>query len=225
MDFARQQRSPSRNLIGIGGVIVLHVIIIWALLSGLARKVVEVIKGPIEVKVIEEVAKKPPPPPEVLLPPPPKLAAPPPPYIPPPEIQVAQPQTNAPTISAFRTDAPTGPQAIAPQRPVETAPAPRPAPAPKPAPPAIQSASVACANYREVMGQIVYPRGALKEGLEGEVVLEFTVTAKGEIADRAVKSSTNRIFNSASMAVLDNLKCDSQGRDIKVQAPITFKLN
>jgi protein TonB len=219
MDFARQQRNPTRNLIGIAGVIILHVLIVYALLTGLARKIVEVVKGPIEVKVIEEVAKKPPPPPENL-PPPPKVAAPPPPYIPPPEIQIAAP-SNAPTITAVTREPPPR-QAIVPQKPVE---APAPKPAPRPAPPAIQSASVACPNYREVMGEIQYPRKALQEGIQGEVLLEFTVNAKGEIVDKTVKSSTNPIFNSASLAVLNNLKCESQGHDIKVQAPISFKLN
>ena len=98
MDFARQQRNPSRHLVGVGSVILLHVLIVWALFTGLVRKVVEV-KGPIEVKVIEEQVQKPPPPPEVL-PPPPKLAAPPPPFIPPPEINIAPPPTPAPVITA-----------------------------------------------------------------------------------------------------------------------------
>ena len=70
MDFAQQQRDPTRHLIGIGAVVILHVLVVWALVSGLARKVVEVVKGPIEVKVIEEIIKKPPPPPEVVPPPP-----------------------------------------------------------------------------------------------------------------------------------------------------------
>jgi len=79
MDFAQQQRNPTRHLIGIGGVVLLHVLVVYALVTGLARKVVEVVKGPIEVKVIEEIIKKPPPPPDVI-PPPPKVAAPPPPF-------------------------------------------------------------------------------------------------------------------------------------------------
>ncbi|HET9024451.1 MAG TPA: energy transducer TonB, partial [Burkholderiaceae bacterium] len=62
MDFAQQQRDPTRHLIGISAVVLLHVLVVWALVSGLARKVVEVVKGPIEVKVIEEIIKKPPPP-------------------------------------------------------------------------------------------------------------------------------------------------------------------
>ncbi len=61
MDYARQQRNPSRHLIGIGGVALFHALLIWGLVSGLARKVVEVVKGPIEVKVIEEVKTPPPP--------------------------------------------------------------------------------------------------------------------------------------------------------------------
>ena len=37
MDFARQQRDPTRHLIGISVVILLHVIVIYALVTGLAR--------------------------------------------------------------------------------------------------------------------------------------------------------------------------------------------
>ena len=86
MDFAQQQRNPTRHLVGISAVVILHILVVWALVSGLARKVVEVVKGPIEVKVIEEIIKKPPPPPDAL-PPPPKVQAPPPPFIPPPGDQ------------------------------------------------------------------------------------------------------------------------------------------
>ena len=105
MDFSQQQPS-SRRAIGFGVVVLLHILIAWALVSGLARKVVEVVKGPIEVKVIEEVVKKPPPPPEVL-PPPPKMAAPPPPFIPPPEVNIAPPPT--PRSSCKRSETATSP--------------------------------------------------------------------------------------------------------------------
>ena len=213
MDYAQQQRNPGRHLTGITIVLLLHVFIVWALVSGLARTVVEVVKGPIEVKVIEEVIKKPPPPPEVV-PPPPKMAAPPPPFIPPPEINIAPPPTPAPTISAVTQEAPPAPQAPVIQKPVE-------APAPQPA---VRSARVACPNYVEVMQGIQYPREALKENLEGEVVIEFTVTSGGQVKDAAIKSSTNRAFNRASMAAVSQLNCQGQGQDIRVQAPISFKL-
>jgi protein TonB len=212
MNYAEQQRNPGRHAVGITVVVLLHVLIVWALVSGLARTVVEVVKGPIDVKVIEEIIKKPPPPPEVV-PPPPKLAAPPPPFIPPPEINIAPPPTQAPTISAVTQEAPQGPQAPVIQKPVEAPPQ-----------PAVRSARVVCANYVEVMQSIVYPREALKDNLEGEVIIEFTVTASGQVKDTAIRSSTNRVFNRASMAVVSQLSCQGQGQDVRVQAPISFKL-
>ena len=44
MDFARQQRDPARHVIGITFVILMHVLLIWALISGLGRKMVEIEK-------------------------------------------------------------------------------------------------------------------------------------------------------------------------------------
>lgn len=218
MDYARQQRNPSRHLIGIGGVILFHVLLIYGLVSGLARKVVEVVKGPIEVKVIEEV-KAPPPPPEVI-PPPPKIAAPPPPFMPPPEINIAPPPTPAPTITAVTREAPPAPMApvIQPPAPPATK------PAPPPAPTGPKSARVVCSNYVEVMSKIVYPRDALLDGLEGEVLLEFTVAADGSVKDVQIKSSSNRIFNRPSLTAVQSLTCQGQGQDVRVQAPVSFKI-
>jgi protein TonB len=66
VDFAESQRRPGKHPVGLIIVIVLHLLLGWALLSGLARKVVEVVKAPIETKIIEEVKPPPPPPPENL---------------------------------------------------------------------------------------------------------------------------------------------------------------
>jgi len=216
MDYARQQRNPSRHLIGIGGVVLFHALLIYGLVSGLARKVVEVVKGPIEVKVIEEV--KTPPPPAEVVPPPPKMAAPPPPFIPPPEVNIAPPPTTAPSITAVTREAPPAPMA-----PVIQPPAPAVAAPPPPAGP--KSARVVCPNYVQVMSSITYPREALLDGVEGEVLIEFTVTAAGEIKNAEIKSSSNRIFNRAALtAVQSKLSCQGQGQDVRVQAPVSFKI-
>jgi len=219
MDYARQQRNPSRHLVGIGGVVLFHALLIYGLVSGLARKVVEVVKGPIEVKVIEEI--KTPPPPAEIVPPPPKMAAPPPPFIPPPEISIAPPPTPAPTITAVTREAPPAPVA-----PVIQPPAPAVAKASPPPPPAgPQSARVVCANYVDVMKSITYPREALLDGIEGEVLIEFTVAANGEIKNVEIKSSSNRIFNRVALsAVQSRLACQGQGQDVRVQAPVSFKI-
>ncbi|MEJ1958147.1 MAG: hypothetical protein WDM70_00715 [Nitrosomonadales bacterium] len=70
MDFAQQQRDPRRHVAGITTVVFLHAIAIYALTTGLARKVVDVLKKPLEVNIIEEIKDIPPPPPPKVLPPP-----------------------------------------------------------------------------------------------------------------------------------------------------------
>src|ERR1044071_732491 len=110
MNFSQQQADPRRHFAGITFVILFHAFIVYALVTGLATKVVEVVRAPIETKVIEEI-KKPPPPPEIVVPPPPQLQAPPPPFIPPPEVQIQVPPPVQPTITAVT---PTPPPAAAP---------------------------------------------------------------------------------------------------------------
>jgi protein TonB len=132
MDFSRRQADPRRHLPGIAFVILLHVFIVYALVTGLAKKVVDVVRAPIEVKVIEEV-KKPAPPPQIVVPPPPRMEAPPPPYIPPPEVLIqAPPPVQPPITVAAPPPPPPAPVVIAPlPPPVVVAPAP---PAPPPGP-------------------------------------------------------------------------------------------
>ena len=64
MDFASQQRRPGKHPIGFGVVVVLHIALGYALVNGLGRKIVDVIKAPLETKLIEEVKPPPPPPPD-----------------------------------------------------------------------------------------------------------------------------------------------------------------
>ena len=71
MNYSQQQADPKKHLLGISAVILFHVLVVYALVTGLAKKVIDVVRAPIETKVIEEI-KKPPPPPEVVVPPPPK---------------------------------------------------------------------------------------------------------------------------------------------------------
>lgn len=143
MDFSQRQGDPRRHLVGFTLVILLHVFIVYALVTGLAKKVVEVVRAPIETKVIEEV-KKPPPPPEIVVPPPPRLEAPPPPFIPPPEVQIATPPPPQPTITVEVAPPPPAPVVIAPAPPppppvVAEAPPPPPPPPPAPRPTNIQA--------------------------------------------------------------------------------------
>lgn len=129
MDFSHRGVDPKRHVIGFMTVVLFHGFIVYALVTGLAKKVVDVVRAPIETKVIEEI-KKPPPPPEIALPPPPKLEAPPPPFIPPPEVQIATPPPPAATITAVTPTPPPANVVIAPARVVVEAPPPPPVPKP-----------------------------------------------------------------------------------------------
>jgi protein TonB len=115
MDYAQQQRDPTKHMVGLMVVALLHVLIVYALVTGLARKAIDVIKKPIETKIVEE--QKPPPPPETPPPPPPKLATPPPPFIPPPEVQIAVTPPPASTITSVTTKPPPPVATIAPTPP------------------------------------------------------------------------------------------------------------
>ncbi len=219
MNFAQRQRDPRRHLIGFTAVVLFHVALVYALVTGLAKKVVDVVRAPIETKVIEEI-KKPPPPPEIVVPPPPRLEAPPPPFIPPPEVQIATPPPPQPTITAVTPTPPPAPVVIAPAPPpVAVAPAPPAPPAPAPV-----SAAVVCANYATVMGEAAFPREAARAGLErGEALIEFTLGPNGEMKNIRALRSTHPIFARASMRLVGEYKCQGQGRDLVVQVPFSYK--
>ena len=216
MNFSQRQADPRRHLVGIAFVILFHAFIVWALVSGLAKKVVDVVRAPIETKVIEEI-KKPPPPPEVVVPPPPKMEAPPPPFIPPPEVQIATPPPPAPTITATTPTPPPAPTVITPVAPPVTAP-------PPPAP-AVVSAAVVCSNFTTVMGDAAFPKEAVRQGLDkGEAIVLFTLSASGEIKSVQVERASHPIFGRASARVVGDFKCQGQGRDVQVRVPFSYKL-
>jgi periplasmic protein TonB len=214
MDYAQQQRNPGKHVVGIGIVILLHVALVYALLNGLARRIVEVVKKPLETQIIEEV-KPPPPPPPQTLPPLPKFVTPPPPYIPPPEVQVNVPPPPTP-IAVATTTAPTEPPppiaAVAP------------APAPPAAAPAPATARAACPNYAKAFGDSAFPREAIKDGIDrGEAVVRFTVAANGELKDITAVSSSNRAFARAATNIVHEFKCVATGRDVVYEVPFSFK--
>jgi protein TonB len=202
-----QQEEPADRFAGIAVVVTLHAVLGYLLISGLAHKAVELLKKPLEVSLIEELKLEPPPPQK--LPPPPKVAVPPPAYVPPPEVTVQAPiQQNA--IVAITST---------PASPVEVAP---PAIAAPPQPVAV---SLVCSNFAEVRGRLSYPPQAQRMGLSGDVLVEFTVRASGEISDIHVARSTHTAFNAAAADAVAQLRCTGQGRPVNVRAPFAFRLD
>jgi periplasmic protein TonB len=214
MDFSPSLgRDPRRQLTGVGFVVVFHAVVAYALMSGLARKVVDVVRAPIETKVIEEITK-PPPPPEVAVPPPPKLEAPPPPFIPPPEVQVNTPPPLQPAITASVAPPPEN-TTIAPVAPPAAAPA---------AAPAAPSVGVNCPGYRQVLIDAGFPRDATRAQIEaGEVLVSFTIGVGGDVKNAAIVRSTHRVFNRHSLETVSRFKCVGQTQDVAgVLVPLSF---
>lgn len=180
MDFAEAQRRPGKHPVGLIVVAVMHLILGYALVNGLGKRIVEVIKGPIETKIIEEVKPPPPPPPENL-PPPPKNLPPPPSFVPPPEVQVAPQPTNAPTITTTTVAPPPAPVTLS------TAP-PTAAPAP-PAPPAPPARVAPQLNFNNC-AKPEYTAAAARAEATGTVVVVYTMDVSGAISEAHVEKSS-----------------------------------
>jgi periplasmic protein TonB len=208
VDYAQQQRSWGKHLPSIALVVLLHIALGYALVTGLARRVVEVIKQPIETKIIEEIKK---PPPDAPPPPPPKLAAPPPPFIPPPEINIQVPQVQqAPVITTVTTTPPPpGPMVIAPPAP----------PAPKPAGPPVRKEFKAA--YRV---EPQFPRQALRDGISGRVVAHVYVEPNGAVSDVRIISSSNRMFDREVIRALSQWKFNPEPVGFIGEYEIVFNL-
>ena len=224
MSYARQQRNPTRHLVSIGMVIALHVLVIWMLAHGLARRVFQALNAPVETKIIEEIKPPPPPPLKIELPPPPKFTPPPPAYVPPPEVQVkVPPPPQQTTITVTPEPPPPAPPPL--QAPRVEPPPPPPAPAPAPAPPAPMTAAVVCHGYTKVLLDAGYPREALRAGIErGGVTLKLKISAKGEVTDVEVVKSTHRTFNRGAVQAAREITCQGQGREIEVLLPLVYTM-
>ena len=147
----------------------LHIALVYALLHGLARQIVQIVTPPLQTKIIEQARtaqpQRAPPPPPV------KLAPPPTPFIPPPEIHIQAPVQRPPTI--------TVPPVVAPAPP---APAPAPSVTPAVTKPAVVLAS-SCAKPQ-------YPAVSRREGETGTVVLSFLVDVDGRVVESKVERSS-----------------------------------
>lgn len=179
MDYGVEPRNPSRHALGFGIVLALHLVLGWALVNGLAQRMIEVIKAPIETKIIEEVKTVEPPPPENL-PPPPKFAPPPPSFVPPPEVNVNPPPTPAPTITTTTVAPPVQAVTITPQAPAAP---------PAPAPPRV-AARPAISNVQECAPKgSDYPPAALRAEAVGTTKVRFTIGPDGKLVGSEVVRS------------------------------------
>ena len=175
MEALRSQlTNPMGRSASIALVVLVHVVIIYALVTGLARRMVEVVRHPMETKIIEEgkpVAPDVPPPAPL---PTPKFEVPPPPYVPPPEIQIQHPPPLQPPIVNTTPVKPAAPPPVA-----------RAAEAPPHAP--VHTAPVIDATRCE---KPEYPAAARRFRESGTVVLRILVGIDGSVISSEVQTSS-----------------------------------
>jgi periplasmic protein TonB len=198
------RRLSNAKLLGIGAVVLLHVIFLWALQNGTARQSLEKIKKVVEAKIIEEIKPKieppppppPPPPPKQVVPPqPPKLKPPEPtPQVkPPPKVEQVPAQVpvaiESPTPPVSPVVAAPAPVVPAPVPPIAqpVTPPPPPVAAPAPARPAVRTAATQITGSCE---RPTYPIISKRAGEEGRVVLEFVIGVDGRVLQSKIASSS-----------------------------------
>jgi len=156
MQYNQSSAIPETNYRRLGGfavVVLLHVGLLWALQSGLARTLVNKVMGPVETKMIEEIKPEEEEPP----PPPPKFQAPPPVFVDMPDVAI----TEAPTTSTI----------TATNAPVRAA----------PPPPVADVIIPPKVNPRSPIQQPEYPTMSRRLGEEGVAILLLTLDADGRV--------------------------------------------
>jgi protein TonB len=163
----------TRKVVSIGLVVLLHALIGYAFITGLAYNVIK--KAAEDLKVVD-VAEEPPPPETPPPPPPPEQKFEPPPIVAPPPL-VQTPSIAPPPITTVATPPPV----ITPTAP----------PAPPPPPqPVVSQAATARGNPGQYFGPDSYPPAALRAEAQGRVVAELTIGTDGRVTNCVVTSSS-----------------------------------
>lgn len=153
-------------------VVIIHLLFFWVLASGLGAKMVEVVMGPVETKIIEELPDEdkepPPPPPDIETPPP---------YVPPPEISIDVPVDTGPTTAI------TG---VTTERPVAAPPP----PPPKPVERAVVKTPPSTVGRGARITQPEYPPASRRAGEAGTVTLQVYVLESGRAGEVKVAKSS-----------------------------------
>jgi len=160
--FIRDEDNKSAGrLISLGAVVMFHVVLIYALVNGLGKNIVEAIQVPIETRIVPDSGS---PPDDVAPPPPPPpLAAPPPPTIALPDIMIEQPPPSPPPPVQQTTPPPVA--------------RPHPVAAPHPPRPAVPDSPVSASAISR--GQPTYPPRMLEQDREGRVDVLCDIDAQG----------------------------------------------
>ena len=199
--FSELENNSGKRLIGIGAVILLHLIVLYGLITGLSKKGEKTVEEPVELIIIQDKKPEPEKPKPIEKPPElPKLVK----EVlktpdPQPEQKIVEKAAPTQTVKAVSTPTPTAspsPSPVAAPAPVAAA-APAPAPAPKPVG-ETRGASEGSVGCKEPD----YPREAAMAEEVGIVRISVLVGPDGSAKQVKVKKSsgTKSLDKAASKA-------------------------
>ncbi|GAA4043443.1 hypothetical protein GCM10022281_25830 [Sphingomonas rosea] len=184
MSYATRRKMSGNRTVAIVFVALLHVLLGYAIITGLAYKVVK--KATEDLKTFD-VEEEPPPPPEEPPPPPPEkqVETPPPPVVSPPPL--VRTNTPPPPVATVNTPPPFTPVTTV-ATPAPPAP-PAPPPPPPPAPVKVQPAK-ARANLASYISDDDYPQDAIRNEQQGTTRFRLDIGPDGRVANCTVTGSS-----------------------------------
>lgn len=190
--FEDIEKSSAKKLTGIGVVIFLHILVGLVLMAGMAKDIIKPKDEPVELMIIQDIKLPEPEPPKETPPEPPKIVEK---VAQVPEVKpvekVVPVQKTQPTPTPTQAVAePTPVAAAAPSPSPVAAPAPVVAAAPAPAPPPPAGVTRGVAQGEAGCKRPDYPRDALMNEEQGEVLISVYVSTDGKVKDAKVKKSS-----------------------------------
>ena len=188
--FEDLEKNSAKKLTGIGVVVFLHILVGLVLMAGMAKDIIKPTEQPVELMIIQDIKPPEPEPPKETPPEPPKIVEK---VAQVPEVKpvekVVPVQKTLPTPTQPTTAAVPTPVAASHSPSPVAAPAPVVAAAPAPAPPpagvtrGVSQGEAGCKRPD-------YPRDALMNEEQGEVLISVYVNTTGKVQDAKVKKSS-----------------------------------
>lgn len=188
--FEDLEKNSAKKLTGIGVVVFLHILVGLVLMAGMAKDIIKPTEQPVELMIIQDIKPPEPEPPKETPPEPPKIVE--------KVAQVPEVKPVEKVVPVQKTlPMPTQPTTVAVPTPVAANPSPSPiaapapvvAAAPAPAPPpagvtrGVSQGEAGCKRPD-------YPRDALMNEEQGEVLISVYVNTTGKVQDAKVKKSS-----------------------------------
>lgn len=188
--FEDLEKNSAKKLTGIGVVVFLHILVGLVLMAGMAKDIIKPAEQPVELMIIQDIKPPEPEPPKETPPEPPKIVEK---VAQVPELKLVEKvvpvQKTLPTPSQPTTVAVPTPVAASPSPSPVAAPAPVVAAAPTPTPPPA-GVTRGVAQGEAGCKRPDYPRDALMNDEQGEVLISVYVNTAGKVQDAKVKKSS-----------------------------------